>query len=90
MMLSVIYTSQFKKDFKKLRRLPLADLKLIFDVITQLEHKKILAEKYKNHSLIGEWAHFQECHIKPDLLLIYKIQGNELHLARLGSHSDLF
>lgn len=89
-MLEIIYASQFKKDFKKLRNLPLADLKAIFDVISQLEQEQKLEQRYKDHALIGNWAAFRECHIKPDLLLIYQVQQNELQLARIGSHSDLF
>jgi mRNA interferase YafQ len=89
-MLEIIYSSQFKKDFKKLRNLPLADLKIIFDVISQLEHEQKLEPRYKDHELIGNWAGFKECHIRPDLLLIYRVQKNELQLARIGSHSDLF
>lgn len=89
-MLEIIYASQFKKDFKKLRTLPLADLKAIFDVISQLEQERKLEPRYKDHELIGNWAEFRECHIKPDLLLIYRVQQAELQFARIGSHSDLF
>ncbi|MFU8787827.1 MAG: type II toxin-antitoxin system YafQ family toxin [Methylobacter sp.] len=89
-MLEIIYASQFKKDFKKLRTLPLADLKAIFDVISHLEQERKLEPRYKDHALIGNWDAFRECHIKPDLLLIYRVQDAELQLARIGSHSDLF
>jgi mRNA interferase YafQ len=89
-MRKIVYTNQFKKDFKKLRSRPLADLKVIFDVICQLEHNNILGAQFKDHALIGNWSGFRECHIKPDLLLIYRQHQAELQLARLGSHSDLF
>ncbi|MDO7253952.1 type II toxin-antitoxin system YafQ family toxin, partial [Helicobacter cappadocius] len=48
--------------------------------------------KYKDHKLKGEYKDFRECHIKPDLLLIYKIDKEVLILAciAIGSHSDLF
>jgi len=50
-----------------------------------------LPEKYHDHSLSGDWFGYCECHVKPDLLLIYKKpDGNVLRLARLGSHSELF
>jgi mRNA interferase YafQ len=43
------------------------------------------------NSLTGAWNGYRECHIKPDLLLIYKKSDqNTLRLARLGSHSELF
>jgi mRNA interferase YafQ len=59
-----------------------------------------LAEKYQDHDLSGEWSGYRECHIKPDLLLIYQKQEamknrkntnaqDALLLARLGSHSEL-
>ena len=89
-MLKIKYSSQFKKDFKKIRNLPLAELKAISEVISTLEKNLTLDKKYKDHELSGNWAKFRECHIKPDLLLIYKVNADELQLARLGSHSDLF
>ena len=89
-MLDIIYASQFKKDFKKLRNLPLDDLKAIFDVISRLEQEQKLEPRHKDHELIGNWSGFRECHIKPDLLLIYRVLHTELQLARIGSHSDLF
>ena len=89
-MLEIIYSSQFKKDFKKARKLPLPDLKTIFEVISILELGATLDAKYKDHELSGNWSSFRECHIKPDLLLIYKRNVSELQLARLGTHSDLF
>lgn len=89
-MLKIRYSNQFKKDFKKVRNLPLPDLKTIFEVISTLEKNSVLNTKYKDHELSGNWAKFRECHIKPDLLLIYKVNSDELQLARLGSHNDLF
>ncbi len=89
-MLEIIYSSQFKKDFKKIRKLPLPDLKTIFEVISTLEQEASLDAKYKDHELIGNWSRFRECHIKSDLLLIYKKNVSDLQLARIGTHSDLF
>ncbi|MCK5355032.1 MAG: type II toxin-antitoxin system YafQ family toxin [Methyloprofundus sp.] len=89
-MIEIIYSSQFKEDFKKARKLPLSDFKIIFEVISILEQEAILDAKYKDHELSGNWSSFRECHIKPDLLLIYKRNVSELQLARLGTHSDLF
>ncbi len=89
-MLEITYSSQFKKDFKKIRKLPLPELKLIFEVISTLEQEVSLDAKYKDHELIGNWSSFRECHINPNLLLIYKKNISELQLARIGTHSDLF
>lgn len=89
-MRSIIYSSQFKRDFKKAQQKALPDLKLLFDIISDLENDVPLDPKYKDHHLSGNYSRYKECHIKPDWLLIYKISGSELQLVRLGSHSDLF
>ncbi|NOQ14844.1 MAG: type II toxin-antitoxin system mRNA interferase toxin, RelE/StbE family [Methyloprofundus sp.] len=89
-MLEIVYSSQFKKDFKKASKLPLPDLKIIFEVISTLEQEATLDAKYKDHELIGNWSSFRECHIKSDLLLIYRSNSSELQLARIGTRSDLF
>ena len=83
----------FKRDFKRERKGPYkatlgADLKPVIDALV-FDHS--LAASYRDHSLTGEWTGCRECHIKPDLLLIYKKEGDDkLILARLGSHSELF
>ncbi len=89
-MFKITYSTQFKKDFKKARKLPIEDLKELFSIISTIESGETLKEKYKDHRLSGNWVGFRECHIKPDWLLIYQIKNYELQLARLGSHSDLF
>ncbi len=89
-MLDLVYSVQFKKDFKKIRKLPIADLKAVFSVIQHLENQDILSVKYQDHALIGSYAGFRECHIKPDLLLIFKVEKTQLQLTRIGSHSELF
>ena len=71
-------------------KLPLPDLKIIFEVISILEQEATIDAKYKDHELIGNWSSFRECHIKSDLLLIYRSNSSELQLARIGTHSDLF
>jgi mRNA interferase YafQ len=50
-----------------------------------------LRHLYRDHALVGDWSGYRECHLKPDVLLIYRKPDVEtLRLARLGSHSDLF
>jgi mRNA interferase YafQ len=58
-------------------------------VILLLEGRP-LPPRYKDHPLQGRWRQYRDCHIEPDWSLIYKIEGNELHLVRTGSHSDPF
>lgn len=50
-----------------------------------------LEPRYRDHELSGDWSGYRECHVKPDLLLIYKKPDKDtLRLARLGSHGELF
>jgi len=84
------YSSQFKKDFKKIAKMPITDVIEVCGIISELQKSNSLAAKYVDHNLSGNWLGFRDCHIKPDLVLIYKVDSNTLKLARIGSHSDLF
>ncbi|MEL0637016.1 type II toxin-antitoxin system YafQ family toxin [Marinomonas sp. TI.3.20] len=70
--------------------MPIPDIIEIGNVISTLQKGLTLDAKYVDHSLIGNWTEFRDCHVKPDLVLIYRIHKNALQLARIGSHSDLF
>ena len=60
------------------------------EVLTLLLKNKPLAEKYKDHALTGDWSDYRDCHIKPDLVLIYRKPNKKiLQLVRIGSHSEL-
>lgn len=90
-MLTIKYETSFKKDFKRVVKRGY-NIKLLEDVIGLLANGEPLPEKYRDHSLIGDYADFRECRITPDWLLIYKISDTELvlFLTRTGTHSDLF
>lgn len=60
------------------------------NALTLLREEKLLPYKYQDHQLKGSLAEFRECHIAPNVLLIYKIEDNYLKLNNLGSHSELF
>ncbi|MGL2514156.1 type II toxin-antitoxin system YafQ family toxin, partial [Helicobacter pylori] len=60
------------------------------EVILTLRKKEPLPPPFKDHALRGIWKPFRECHIKPDILLVYLVKDDELILIRLGSHSELF
>lgn len=62
----------------------------LVEVLYLLLNNQPLPDKYRDHTLSGDLQGFRECHVKPDLLLIYKLSDELLELARLGSHSDLF
>jgi mRNA interferase YafQ len=89
-MLTLEYATQFKKDFKKIAKLPIPDVIEVGHVIKQLQLGKTLPEKYVDHVLSGNWQGYRDCHVKPDLVLIYKVDTNSLKLARIGTHSELF
>ena len=82
-------TNSFKRSYKKQRLSDDEELAYI-DVAYNLLCDNKLAEKYKDHQLIGKLKEFRECHIKPDLLLIYLIDDDTLKLADIGFHSELF
>ena len=86
-------SSAFKRDYKReakgLYRVTLDDE--LASVLKALANDQPLDARYRDHDLSGDWAGYRECHIKPDLLLIYRKSGSDtLRLARLGSHSELF
>ena len=82
-------TSQFKKDVKRLikRGKIFEEFK---EVISKLSEGETLEAKYRDHILTGQYKGTRECHIEPDLLLIYELTKSELVLIRTGTHSDLF
>ncbi|MCD7732963.1 MAG: type II toxin-antitoxin system YafQ family toxin [Oscillospiraceae bacterium] len=88
---TVKLTTQFKKDYKRAIKRGLK-IELLEDVVACLALGEALPEKNKDHELTGDWVGHRECHILPDWLLIYRIDGDVLvlTLARTGSHSDLF
>ena len=89
-MLTLKPTTQFRKDYKRMKKQG-KDMTLLETVITDLLNEKKLDEKYLDHPLSGNYAGFRECHILPDWLLIYAVNKKQLILTavRTGSHSDL-
>ena len=86
-------TTAFRRDFKREKRgKHRRDLdSLVSTVVSLLAENKPLSEKNRDHGLGGEWTDCRECHLKPDLLLIYRRPDAEvLQLVRMGSHSELF
>ncbi len=90
-MLDVVLSNRFKKDLKLAakRGLDLAELET---VVNRLAAQQPLPDKNRDHSLTGDYIGFRECHIRPDWLLVYRVDGEDLvlFLFRTGSHTDLF
>lgn len=87
-------SSAFKRDYKRAKAMPRhnKDLdSLVSTVVSLLLSDRALPANHRDHPLRGDWAGYRECHIKPDLLLIYrKPDVGTLRLARLGTHPELF
>lgn len=90
-MLKIIRSNRFVKDLKLALKRGY-NLEELSKVVEMLASRIKLPSKYKDHALSGEYTNFRECHIKPDWLLIYHIDDEELELLlfRTGTHSDLF
>ncbi|MGP5417759.1 MULTISPECIES: type II toxin-antitoxin system YafQ family toxin [Psychrobacter] len=85
---TVIPTNQFKRDIKK-RSKDLITPQWI-EVMHCLLNDLSMPIKYHNHALTGDKKHLMDCHVKPDLVLLYEFEGDtDLILHRLGSHSEL-
>ena len=84
-------TNKFQKDLKKAQKRGY-NISLLTDIIKKLANGEKLPEKNRDHELTGNYIGYRECHITPDWLLIYEIDGDELilYLTRTGTHSDLF
>lgn len=84
-------TTKFQKDLKLAKKRGF-DLSLLTEILKKLATGQTLPVKNKDHPLLGNYAGCRECHIAPDWLLIYEVDGNSLilYLIRTGSHSDLF
>lgn len=91
-MRTIEQTGQFKRDLKREakgqhRQALRSDFVAI---VAALANDEALPEKYRDHGLTGDWKDHHDCHIKPDLVLIYrKADKDVLQLVRLGSHSEI-
>jgi len=87
--LTPVRSAQFKRDVRKARARG-KDLSRLRVLLESLIEQEPLAARHRDHPLRGIWKGHREAHIEPDWLLIYRVKGDELHLVRTGSHSDLF
>jgi mRNA interferase YafQ len=87
------YTKAFKRDWKREsaglhRRQLVAHFP---EIVAQLANDRPLPPSAKDHPLSGNWKDHRDCHVRPDLVLVYRKPDDErLQLVRLGSHSELF
>ncbi len=87
--MNIHYTSQFKRDYKKIKRQSktIDKLKTVVEILVSGNR---LDPEYRDHPLIGGWKGCRDCHIEADWILIYKCKKDTLILERTGSHSELF
>ena len=83
------FSKQFQRDIKLQKRRG-KDTGKLRAALTSLTEEKKLSERYRDHSLSGDFAGYRECHLEPDWLLIYKIEHQSIYFVRTGTHSDLF
>lgn len=88
-MLNAVPSGKYKKDLRLCFKRGY-NLDLLEAVIETLRIPAPLEDKHRSHPLAGNYSGYDECHITPDWLLIYKQTDTELLLARTGTHSDLF
>lgn len=89
MKFEIIYANAFKRAFKKLSN---ADKDKVSAILARLANNEVLEPKYRDHALSGDLKGCRDCHIKPDLVLIYAKDKKTLELLALdiGSHSEIF
>ena len=89
--LKIVWTTGFKTDYKLMKKRGM-NLDLLKQVVNMLAMGEVLPAKYRDHALTGNWLGNRECHIKPDWLLVYRIEDDclILNLFRTGTHSDIF
>ena len=90
MSLKVVWTTTFKRDYKRAMKRGL-DMNRLDEVIRTLAAGRELAVVHREHALGGEWRGHRECHVQPDWLLIYYVDDERLvlTLTRTGTHADL-
>jgi mRNA interferase YafQ len=87
--LTPVISGRFKRDVRRVRKRN-RDMSKLTAVLNLLIEEKPLPATYNDHPLKGDWKGFRDLHIEPDWLLLYRVEGDELQLARTGAHSDLF
>ena len=89
-MRALVRTTKFKRDYKREKRTD-AQLDAVFvPVVEILLGNDPVPERLQDHALGGNRKGYRDCHVRPDLVLIYAISSETLTLVRIGSHSEVF
>lgn len=90
MKLNLNIENSFRDDTKRLYKRNIMVQDEIAPIVEKLLNQEQLDPQYNDHTLKGDYVGYRDCHIKPDLVLIYKIQNDTLYLTRIGRHRDIF
>lgn len=85
----LVRTSQFKRDYRKRVLSPKVEA-IVTDVLSRLLIGAPFDPHQRDHPLKGAWTGMRDCHVQPDLLLLYEIKGDLVIPRRLGTHSEIF
>ena len=88
-MKEIVITGKFKRDYKAFKNNKAVESELR-NVIGLLAEESSLPAKYRDHSLIGNFQGCRDCHLFPDIVLIYEVTEEKIRLIRIGKHSNLF
>ncbi len=91
-MRELLFHTAFKRDWKKAQRSGTCSAETLNAITDLLRADAPLPERLRDHALSGTWAKIgaRDCHVAPDLLLLYAKPPGKLQLLRLASHSELF
>lgn len=90
MKLNLNIENSFRSDTKRLYKRNILVQDEIAPIVEKLLNQEPLDPQYKDHPLKGDYTDYRDCHIKADLVLVYKIQNDTLYLSRIGRHRDIF
>ena len=83
------YATQFERNLRLMQRRG-KDTEKLKQLLVALINEEPLAERHRDHPLRGNFRNRRECHVEPDWLLIYKLNGDDIIFERTGTHADLF
>ena len=89
-MLLVRTAARFRKSLKKISRSGSFDKMRLEKIINALSHEEKLGRDCQDHALTADMSGYRECHLEFNLLLIYKVEDDNLVLVNIGSHPELF
>ena len=84
-----VRSNQFKRDVKKasMRGKQMGKLRAL---LLLLINEQPLPQACNDHPLKGSWKGHRGAHVEPDWIIVYRVEGGNLHLTRTGTHADIF